>query len=441
MKFIKSLIISLLFLLTLVAVPPVFAGTDLTIVCPNTGTCSISPTSTPLFNEVGWVPGSTVTQYIKMTNNTSQNGYSAIQVLNYEELKNLGEIVQIDIREGSPVGPVLYGGVTLHQFRDDGYFTFDAITAGQTVDYFLTAVMPYSAGNEYQAARVEFDLKMGLELVPIPPTSGGGDGGGGSVAGTSTSIASPPRCDASAPTTAPNVTITNVGTNTVSLSWTPVSPVTHYGITFTRTSDGAQYGSTNIGNVTSYTVTNLSGGANYTFQVFGVNDCAPGPLSNNAATGIVPGPFIASRPTGPGGEVLGVTTASPTPAASPGTQGEVKGAETAASCVQWRLYIPWILLIMQFFFILASEYYFRKDHRWTKHYLAIGITLASIFIFYLIRECQCYAGQSFLAWLCKWYWLVALLLTGLVKAVSYAFIEEVQDKESKPPTPKLTEKS
>ena len=96
------------------------------------------------------------------------------------------------------------------------------------------------------------------------------------------------------------VTITNTGTNTVSLSWSAVSPVTHYGIAFTRNGDGAQYGSSNVGNVTSYTVSNLSGQDSYTFQVSGVNDCAPGPISGGAGTGVVAGPVIEANPTGTG---------------------------------------------------------------------------------------------------------------------------------------------
>jgi len=446
MKLLRLLIAScLISLLTLVA-QPVFAGTDLTVDClGGGGGCSITPGATPLFYETGIMPGDEFTQVVTARNSSFQNGTFAIEALNLEDSgvsELLSNVISIEIREGSAAGPVLYGPITLKNLitPDPHYILMSGVSAGTQKDYYFIARFDINAGNEYQRLASVFDLRLGFELLPSPSpspssSSGGGTSGGG-TSGGGTTTPTPPKCEATAPSAAPNVTINNVGTNTVSLSWSPVSGVTHYGIVFYRVSDNAQYGSTNIGNVTSYTVNNLSGGANYRFQVYGVNDCAPGPWSNTAVTGNVPGPFIGGRPTGPSGEVLGVTTESPTP--TPAPAGEVAGAATAGTCIEWKLYIPWILLVMQFFFVLVAEYFFRKDRKYTKFYVTIGITLASIFIFYLIRECDCYNGKSFLAWLCKWYWLVSILITAFLRAVSYAFIEEVQDKE--PSSPKLTEK-
>ncbi len=423
---------------------------DLKVACPSTGTCTITaPSSAPyqVFDATDvFYPGADpVSQYVQVSNTSSQNGYVAFEVDNYEQSSggrtvptdfDFGDSIDINIYRGS-VDPanLVYGGVTLSEFRDDGYFTIDTSSAGQTTQYFLVAEMKPTMGspvvdNYYQGGRSEFDLRVGLELQALPPSSGGGDGSGGTVAGTST--AQPPTCEADAPSSAPSLSITNVGTNTVSLSWTAVSPVTHYALVFTRVSDGEQYGSTNIGNVTSYTVTNLSGGDSYTFEVFGVNDCAPGPRSGGISTGNVPGPFIAGRPTGPGGEVLGVTDeeASPTPEATESTGGEVAGA-TDEICGVSKLYIPWILLIAQLIFLLVTEYFFKADKKWTKYYIATGITLASIVIFYLIRECQCYDSWSWLVWLCKWYFVVSILLTLLMRTIGYAFIEEIESPEDK----------
>ena len=438
MKKLVALVVSLWISLFVVA-GMAHAGTNLTVTCPAIGACTISPAGTPLFDESGWVPGSTVTQYFRMSNTSAQNGFAAVEVQNYSETKNLGEVINIEIRRGSPLGPVIYNGVTLHQFRDDGYFTIDGMNAGQTTDYFVVATMQSTAGNSYQGAHVIFDLNMGLEITPIPPQSGGGDGAGNPGGGTSPpGPASPPVCTATPPSSAPSVTITNVGTNTVTLSWTSVSPVTHYGLFFTRTSDGAEYGAPNVGNVNSYTITNLSGGANYSFQVFGVNDCAPGPRSGAAGSGLVPGPFIAARPIGAGGQVLGVATEaspspepSPSPSPTPSPLGQVAGAAIEA-CARWRFYIPWILLIAQAAFIAATEYYFRRDARLTKYFFSAGITLASIALFYWLRECDCYGRWSWLVWLCRWYWVVSLLLTLLLRLFSYAFVEETEEVEERP---------
>jgi hypothetical protein len=412
-----------------------FAGTDLSVNCAAIGSCSIAPAATPLYNETGWVPGSTVTQRLSITNASSQSGFSAVQVENYSETQNLGQVISIQIHKGSPAGPVVYSAASLITFRNDGYFTLASLNAGQTDDYYFVATMSPVAGNEYQASMVKFDLKVGLEIAQITPPSGGGGGdnggGGGSVEGTTTPPA--PVCNDQPPTSAPNVTITNLGANTVTLSWTAVSPADHYGLFFTRLSDGAPYGAPNIGNVTTYTITNLSGGANYSFQVFGVNGCAPGPRSG-AATGAVLGGFIAGRPIGNGGQVLGATTATPSPTPSPevlGAQtavGQVEGAATAV-CSNWKMYVPWILLIVQFLLIFFFEYRYRGDSGRTKHFVAIGITILSIVLFYLLRDCPCYGQWSWMSWLCKWYWLVALLLTVFLKGFSYAFLDETNEKE------------
>lgn len=170
----------------------------------------------------------------------------------------------------------------------------------------------------------------------------------------------------------------------------------------------------------------------------GVNGCMPGPRSGTASSGNVPGPFIASRPLGQGGQVLGVSTEvtpspSPSPSASPNPSvaGQVQGASTEI-CTNWRLYIPWILLIVQFLFIFFFDYRMRDDSRPTKHILAVLATAVSIIIFYLLRECNCYGDWSWLAWLCRWYWVVAIILTLLIKGFSYAFLDETGEREVHP---------
>src|SRR5262249_6086865 len=143
-----------------------------------------------------------------------------------------------------------------------------------------------------------------------------------------------------------------------------------------------------------------------------------------------------------GSQVLGVSTtasesASATPSASTSpTQspaGQVEGASTiAATCARWREYIPWILLVIQALFVFFIEYRYRGDSGWTKHYLDIGMTILSIILFYILRECPCYGQWSWLAWLCKWYWVVAILVTLLIKGFSYAFMDETVEKEEEP---------
>lgn len=405
------------------------------------GGCSIVP-SGPVFLETNILPGDTFTKEVIAKNSSANNGMFAFEAYDLENTgvdALLSEAILIEIRRGAPDGPLVYGPITLSNLvsPDPNYQLLEQVNANSQTSYYFIAEFDSASGNEYQGLASVFDLRLGFELLDTtsnPGNPGGsgssGSGSSGSTAGSST--AQPPVCNATAPSGAPFLTITNVGANTVSLSWTPVSPVTHYAISFTRNSDGAQYGAANIGNVTSYTITNLSGGANYTFEVFGVNDCAPGPRSNQAGTGTVPGPVLGGQPLGAGGQVLGLEEPDAPATAESGVlganSGEVAGAIDQV-CQDWRLYIPWILLVIQAAFIVFGELYFRRDRRWTKHYLVAGVTLVSIAIFYFVRECDCYTGSwSWLAWLCRWYWIVSLLITAILKLVSYAFIEEVDQK-------------
>lgn len=199
-------------------------------------------------------------------------------------------------------------------------FVNEVVTPGPTPTVNPSpSVSPSPSGTPSPAvspsASVTSSPETSATPVVSPTTAASSSSGGGT--GPVANNAVPPVCSATAPSGAPSVSIINTGVNTVTLSWTGVSPVTHYGLYFRRNSDGAEYGATNIGNVNTYTTTNLSGGgASYTYEVFGVNDCAPGPRGQ-ALSGEVGGALLTGRPTGDGGQVLGETTESPTPSPSP----------------------------------------------------------------------------------------------------------------------------
>lgn len=130
-----------------------------------------------------------------------------------------------------------------------------------------------------------------------PPSAGDGGGGGG---------AAPYSCGAVVPTSAPNLTsVSLAGAGQMSLSWAAVLGATHYALSYGPTPGNYLYGVANTGNITSFTVGGLDPGKNYCFVVRGVNDCAPGPLSNELCSGgQVLGAAIGE------GQVLGLSTTS-----------------------------------------------------------------------------------------------------------------------------------
>lgn len=262
-----------------------------------------------------------------------------------------------------------------------------------------------------------------------PSDSGSsGSSSNGSNSGStssSTSPASPPVCSAATPTAVSNLQIVNQSANGVTLSWNAASPVTHYALIFTRTSDGAAYGAANIGNVTSYQIEGISGQASYTFEVFAVNDCQPGDRAAITST-TFSGPVIETRPSGQDGQVLGVTTedeeleaftvtaiATPTPSPSPTPRPELANAagqvlgDTVCSAEQG--YLPIGLLLLLVGIAVAIELILKKDTTMTPWMLSVGAVVGIVGLYYLIGKCECNDG-SLLNVICDWFWLIALAI-------------------------------
>jgi len=134
-------------------------------------------------------------------------------------------------------------------------------------------------------------LPPGVTPTPTSPPGEGGPPGPGEA----------PVCGATIPLAPTLLSATKSGSE-ADLTWTAVSPVTHYSISYGLSSGNYIYGVSNTGNVTSFAVGGLDPAATYCFAVRGVNDCAPSGLSNEICTGEVLGV----------GQVLGVTTLAET---------------------------------------------------------------------------------------------------------------------------------
>jgi hypothetical protein len=413
---------------------PAMAGTDLVVSCDGQDSCTVSPVATPLFDETTTnnaliAPGDTRSQVLSVTNDhlvdTCNVQMEIIDQSDSGQPVNLATRIFTVIDDG--VGETFNG--TLQQLFDTGSLDFGTVLPDSTHVFTWTATFDPDAGNDYQGVSTVFDFEIDFSCVspPTPPpsftsssttTSGGG-----------TSPASPPVCSDAAPVGAPaGLTATASGPNQVTLNWAAVpDPVTHYALVFTR-GDGAAYGSNNIGKTTSYVINNLDPNASYTFEIFAVNGCAPGPRSSATTTSIGGGP-VTGGPIGGDDQVLGVDDDTQQEVLGESAQGAVRGLET--SCALWKFYLPWILLIVQAVVILASEFYFKAKPGLTKHYVTIGMTLVSIILFYLLRACDCYQAYNWLKWLCTWYWLPAILLSLFLRGFSYAFLEEVDEPKSR----------
>ena len=405
------------------------AVADLTLVCEDEGPCNPN-SSEPLFTERGWVPGKSEVKEINVVN-TDQNDTCqlSLQINEQHETSNqLASKLWVAFGSSTPIyGQVDAGRVvgpdTFEDLFNLGNLDLGMLSPGASETFRWYVTLDPATGNEYQARHLDFDFDLtvtceGFSPTPSPSVSPNTPTTGGRVAG-STSLATPQPCTAQVPVS-PFLSLISIGVNEVTLSWTAVSPTTHYGILFTRLSDGVQYGSPNVGVNTTYTVTNLSGGgANYSFQVYAVNDCAPGEKSNTVQVENVPGIILEPVPAG-FAEVLGEQS----DLEQAGVQGNGAVLGVQNNCDLTRAILPLLLLVAQCAALGILFFLWREHGSVLKHVLAVGISIFITAIFYLLRNCNCLTSLSVLELLCQWYWVVALIILIGAELLQFLFIED-----------------
>lgn len=145
--------------------------------------------ATPLFNEANFLPGSEVSRWAKVKNNTAAIQPIIVETINESDPNGLASVFEIGIYEG---GIKLYGTTTLAAFFGAGEISLSDLAGGgaQTQYDFLVRFVP-GTGNLYQEKSLGFDILIGFQggesgggdgtFTTNPP--GGGDGGGGGSGG------------------------------------------------------------------------------------------------------------------------------------------------------------------------------------------------------------------------------------------------------------------
>jgi len=348
--------------------------------------------SVPLFpSTIIWYPGLSETRSITVKNNSGETERVAIEAINEGETGNLASVLEFKVLER---GIERYNSSkTLKDFWSEGIVQLSDLEGRKDTTYDLVITFKSTAGNEYQGKEAKFDLKIGFYSEAEPK--------GFKEVVTVAGVAAPPVCTATAPASAPVLSVTRTGANSVSLAWTPVSPVTHYLIAYGTISGAYIYGNPNVGNVTNYTVGSLSGGTTYYFAVKGVNDCAPGPYSNEVSVFSV-GAVVAGSPPGfvP---ILGMVTALSSEVEKKEVEakipGEVAGAEVERVCSWW-----WILLLLQA--ISQIAYYCLIFKRKIKQWWVFSLAISMAAFFTHEKLHQGYLPSRF----CSYFWLLDLLI-------------------------------
>jgi len=162
--------------------------------------------NTPLLNETNFLPGESVTRWVKVTNNSGDTQRIAVETINENDPDNFGSQLDLVIKEGLTT---IYSN-TLTNFFNAGETYLSDLNNGATTQYDFTIAFDSTSGNPYQGRILGFDILVGFqgtegELPPTPP-GGGGGGGGGLPPGLSILDES--------------VRVTEIGETSVTINWT-----------------------------------------------------------------------------------------------------------------------------------------------------------------------------------------------------------------------------
>ena len=334
----KRLILSLLFFL--------FLNQAVRAQTPPAAVIRVEPNE-PVFLETDlWYPGLSLRREVEIYNDDNQDRWLGIRGENLSPGGDLAAVIYLSITNQE--GVCLYGCgsdlKSLRQFNQTEVVLNELVPAHDSRRLTITATMDPQAGNEYQGLTEKIDFVFGF--LPLPtPTATVTPSPNPTATSTTTTTTGGTVCSASAPGAPLNLLAVPAGPGQVLLSWQPPTEgkPTHYSILYGLSPGDYLYGNHNVGLTTNYLVSGLTPATTYYFVVLAVNDCAPGPYSQEVSA--VAGRGLAAVAPGPapGFEILGEATQPGQIAGGTATQaGSVAGANISGFQFSWW----WILIIL-----------------------------------------------------------------------------------------------
>lgn len=300
--------------------PPALAA-DLNISC-GADTCT-PQTVDEFFSSTMWVPGSSVSKTISITNASKKNFPVIVEASNIQATGNLDMAIQFTITNSN--GAVLWDG-PLHSFYTYGPIQVaNSLLKGQTRTFTFAAHMYESADDQYQGKMTTFNMTIG-NYIFVPTT--------------------PIPCTAQKPSLPGWFNISQMSSSDVILYWGPVStPYTGFTVSWGTDQSASNLGTKNIGKTHEILISglNLNTRPHY-FKVRTVNECALGDYTSILAVGAPPTPTPRRASATPAAPVILSPTPLPTqPSTTPSpslpsstvtgvsSPGAVLGASTAKS--------------------------------------------------------------------------------------------------------------
>jgi len=135
----------------------------------------------PLFSDVNFVPGESVTRWVRLNNKTELSHRAILRATNVTGTGNLENAIGLVIKQGDVI---LYDNTFANLFSLSELVLPQVGAGGSATFDFIATFIP-TAGNEYQNSTMGFNLEMGLEdtnevlndTVSIGGQQSGGGGG------------------------------------------------------------------------------------------------------------------------------------------------------------------------------------------------------------------------------------------------------------------------
>lgn len=138
---------------------------------------------TPLFNEVNFAPGQSVSRSVTVSNDHDQSYELLARAFNVVDSGELSSVMNLRIESA---GDIFYED-TFHNFFDESEVILLEMESGESKVFDFIATLESSAGNEYQNSEMGFNLEVGFEGAEIEndtiAISGSITGGGGGSSG------------------------------------------------------------------------------------------------------------------------------------------------------------------------------------------------------------------------------------------------------------------
>lgn len=264
----KVLTICAVLLLSLTAVA-LAANETITITCKNNGECEQQGKDEPFFVGNNLVPGQTLDRAVTIRNQRRDDGC----------------VITLQGSENTATEPYIRQQLKLVIFKNNQVIQtysleqvvttlqslyIDTIDPRSSQNYLWQIQFQKAASNDLQGSSTNFDLDLTFTCdestrapTPLPST-------------TPTPSTTPnPSCQAQPPQAVNQVSLEPTKNPTqVTLRWQAIANATSYKVSFGTTDQALRYTDIDVGNVTSYKLTNLNPQRDYYFTVIAVRDCA-----------------------------------------------------------------------------------------------------------------------------------------------------------------------